>query len=85
MKYSYCFCAIVSTLQRYRFLDLQKMFREIGSVDVDAEEFKSLPSEIQHEILMEMKDSYRRRYNRRKTQEMPDVCLITSDSSYMTY
>ena len=61
------------------------MFREIGSVDVDAEEFKSLPSEIQHEILMEMKDSYRRRYNRRKTQEMPDVCLITSDSSYMTY
>ena len=61
------------------------MFEEIGSVDIDADEFISLPSEIQHEVLMEMKDSYRRRYNRRKTQEMPEVCFAFVTSNPFTF
>ena len=53
------------------------MLEEITTVDMDAEEFKTLPPEIQHELLMEMKDSYRRRYNRSKSQQMPEVLLLT--------
>jgi len=58
---------------------VEQMFEELGSVDIDAEDFKNLPSEIQHEILMEMKESYRRRYNQRKSQEMPEEAGNFSD------
>eukprot|EP00795_Rhopilema_esculentum_P016754 gene16754-8213_t len=59
--------------------NVEKMLEEITKVDMDAEEFKTLPPEIQHELLMEMKDSYRRRYNRSKSQLMPEDAHDFSD------
>eukprot|EP00794_Sanderia_malayensis_P011202 gene11202-12377_t len=58
---------------------VERMFENISSVDFESDEFKAYPPEIQHELLTEMKDSYRRRYNKKKSQPMPEVAEDFSD------
>ena len=60
-------------------LSLKEMFEESHKIDMESEEFLSLPLEIQHELLIEMKETHRRRYHREKAVEMPEVGYIRFD------
>lgn len=69
-----------SWLEALRSEHIQKMFDHPESVDIDSEEFQSLPAEVKHELLTEIKDSHRRRY-RRKNEERKELPKDAGDFS----
>ncbi|XP_057301227.1 DNA excision repair protein ERCC-5 homolog isoform X2 [Hydractinia symbiolongicarpus] len=69
-----------SWLEALRSDHIQKMFDHPESVDIDSEEFQSLPAEVKHELLTEIKDSHRRRY-RRKNEERKELPKDAGDFS----
>ena len=54
------------------------MFNRPDAVDINSEEFNALSAEIKHELLTEIKESYRRRYKGKHQPEvkLPDVSSI---------
>lgn len=58
------------------------MFNESGTIDTSSEDFKTLPAEVKHELLTEIKDSQRRRYRGSNEQDvkLPEVC----DNEFLT-
>lgn len=56
----------------------QSHLQNLNDVDIDSADFKSLPSELQHEILTEMKETRKRNFLA-TMEELPEVqCFITS-------
>jgi len=53
------------------------MFDRPDMVDTNSEEFNALSAEVKHELLTEIKESYRRRYKQKHQTEvkLPDVSL----------
>lgn len=51
----------------------QSNFEDIEQINTESEDFASLPAEIKHELLTEMKD-HRHRTRWAKAGEMPEVC-----------
>lgn len=53
------------------------MLNKSGTIDTTSEEFNALPPEVKHELLIEIKDSQRRRYRRNNEKEikLPEVFL----------
>ena len=51
------------------------MFEAPDMVDIESEEFKSLPAEVKHELLTDIKNSQRRRYQHKQQVQkaLPEV------------
>ena len=56
---------------------LQENFGDLNKIDVDSEEFLSLPTDIQHEIIMDMKER-RKTYKMSRRTALPEVCNCLS-------
>ena len=55
----------------------QDQFENLNTVDVESEEFKSLPPDIQHEIIMDMKERRKtHKMSRRTVTDLPEVCCF---------
>ena len=54
---------------------MQEQFGDLEKIDLDSEEFKSLPPDVRHEILTELK-AERRQNHWSKMHEMPQVNLV---------
>jgi len=55
-------------------LSVQSQFEDVEKINTESEDFASLPAEIKHEILSDLKD-IRRRTFWAKSDEMPAVCV----------
>ena len=55
----------------YCYVTLQDEFQDLNGVDVDGDDFKALPPEIQHEILSELKDKQKKN-SWAKLDELPE-------------
>jgi hypothetical protein len=58
-------------------ISLHMKGHNIHSVDVTSEAFRALPTEIQHEILLELRDT-RKQSSWNKIDQMPQVSLIVN-------
>jgi hypothetical protein len=56
----------------------------IHSVDVTSDAFRALPTNIQHEILLELKDT-RKQSSWSRLHQMPQVCNIYTNIIFMLY
>lgn len=59
-------------------------YQNLDAVDIDSEDFKALPIEIQHEILLELKDRLRHR-SWTKRGNLPDVSCFTFSLRLIKY
>ena len=62
---------------------LQDKYQDVSDIDIESEDFKSLPAEIQHELLTELKERGKRLS--RLNYKLPEVSFgISFQTRYLT-
>ena len=65
------------------FFSTQDQYEDLTAIDVDSSEFKSLPPDIQHEIIMDMKERRKtHKMSRRTVTDLPEVCPFFIDIQF---
>ena len=68
---TYCVCTVVH-LYVHGLCLLQEDFEDFEAIDVDGDDFKAMPEEIQHEILTELK-ARQKQNSWAKIETLPEV------------
>jgi hypothetical protein len=64
-----------NTLYPDLLLMLQDQYEDISKIDVESDDFKALPPDVQHEIMTDMR-LRKKNYNLSKIVDLPDVSIL---------